>query len=147
MWGRLEVAHAQLALARGDLPRAHGALKQAVTIFEGASDLNPSNGVRALTLLARTELQLGDIGTARAHAMQAVAQAQQALNGFDHSQWLGGALVAQGLVEQARHEFSAARDAWRAALLELKATVGDAAPAYAEVRQLLDALPAAEPRN
>jgi tetratricopeptide (TPR) repeat protein len=117
MWGRLEVAQAQLALARGDLPRAHGALKQAVTIFDGASDLNPSHGVRALTLLARTELQLGDIGTARTHAAQAVAQAQQALNGFDHSQWLGGALVAQGLVEQARHEFGAARDAWRGALV------------------------------
>jgi eukaryotic-like serine/threonine-protein kinase len=147
MWGRLEIAQAQLALARGDLAAAYGALKQAVTIFDAATDLNPSNGVRALTLLARTELQLGDVGAARSHAVRAVEQAQHALSGFDHSQWFGSALVARGLAERARHEFGAARDSWRAALVELKATVGDAAPAYAEVRQLLDALPAAQPTN
>jgi serine/threonine-protein kinase len=144
MWGTLELAQAQLELARGDLPRAHAALKHAVTVFEAASEVN-RNRIRALTLLARTELQLGDIATAHAHAAQAVTLAEEALSGFEHSEWLGSALVARGLVQQARQEFGAARDSWRAALVELKASVGEAAPASGELRELLVALPGARP--
>jgi hypothetical protein len=142
--GTLEVAQAQIELARGDFASAYSALTQAVTIFDAAGEVNRI-GIRAVTLLARTELRLGEIAAAHAHATQAVTQAQEALSGFDHSEWLGSALVARGLVQQARQEAGAARDSWRAALIELRATVGDAAPTTVEVRQLLDGMPGVRP--
>ena len=56
---------------------------------------------------------------------------------FADSEWLGSALVAQGMVQKARGETAAAQVSWHAALIELQAAVGDTAPATAEVRQLL----------
>jgi tetratricopeptide (TPR) repeat protein len=140
MFGTLEMAQAELALALGDPPRAQGELKQAVAIFDAASEVNLLV-IRALTLLARTELQLGEIVAAQVDATRAVERAREALSGFEHSEWLGSALVARGLVQQAQHEVGPAEDSWRAALVELKATMGDAAPATVEARQLLDGLP------
>jgi serine/threonine protein kinase/tetratricopeptide (TPR) repeat protein len=137
-FGTLEMTQAQLALTLGDLPAAHNGLRHAVKLFETTSTKSPI-GIRALTLLARTEQQLGQLDAAEAHAALAVAQAREALTGFAHSEWLGSALVAQGLVQQARGDISAAQASWRAALEELQATVGDSAPAVTEVRGLLAA--------
>jgi tetratricopeptide (TPR) repeat protein len=136
--GTLEMTQAQLALTLGDLAAAHNGLQLAVRLFQTASAKSPI-GIRALTLLARTEQQLGDLDAAEAHAALAVAQAREALAGFAHSEWLGSALVAQGLVQQARGEAAAAQASWRAALEQLQATVGDAAPAVTEVHGLLAA--------
>jgi serine/threonine-protein kinase len=135
-FGTLEVGDAQLALARGDLPRARAALRRAVAIFDAAKDRNRQI-IRALGLLARTEQQLGDLDAAERHAAQAVAQARAALAGFAHSEWLGSALVAQGLVQRARGDATGAQATWRVALDELRATVGDAAPSVHEARRLL----------
>ncbi|MGZ8259929.1 MAG: protein kinase domain-containing protein [Caldimonas sp.] len=134
--GTLEMAQAQLALARGEPAPARAALGRAVAIFDAASDKN-NIGIRALTLLARTEQQLGALDDAGVHAARAVAQARAAMGGFGHSEWLGSALVAQGLVERARGDATAAQAAWRAAVAELEPTVGEAAPATAEARRLL----------
>ena len=134
--GVLEMAQAQLALARGEPAVAHAALERAVAIFDAASDRN-NLGIRAVTLLARTEQQLGALDDASAHATRAVAQARAAMGGFAHSEWLGSALVAQGLVERARGDAGAAQAAWRAAVAELEPTVGEGAPAAVEARRLL----------
>jgi serine/threonine-protein kinase len=133
----LDVGQAQLALARGEPREARDALLRAVAIFGSADD--HSRGVlRALALLARTEQQLGELDAAGRHADEAVAQSRAALAGFAHSEWLGSALVARGLVQRARGDAAAAAATWRDALVELRASVGDAAPATGEVRRLLD---------
>lgn len=134
--GTLEMTQAQLALAQGDPRQARARLQQAVAIFDRA-DEKSRIGIRALTLLARTEHQLGEIDAAAAHADRAAAQARKALGGFAHSEWLGSALLVQGLVQQARGQSAAAAASWRAARVELQATAGDDAPASAEARQLL----------
>jgi serine/threonine-protein kinase len=134
--GVVDVAMARVDLVRPDLARARTRLQHAVAIFDAASDRNRI-GYRALTLLARTELQLGELDAAQAHATQAVDQSRAALGGFAHSEWLGSALVAQGLAQRARGEVAAAQASWRAAVAELQPTVGDAAPATAEARRLL----------
>jgi len=136
MFGTLELGQAQLALAMGNLAQAHAGLKRALAIFDSAGEARRS-GI-TLALLARTELQLGDIDAALEHATQAVDRARDDLSGFAHSEWLGSALVARGLVQQARHDAGAARDSWRAALVELAPSVGETAPAFVEVRQLLE---------
>jgi eukaryotic-like serine/threonine-protein kinase len=136
-FGNLKMVQAQLALARADLPQARIGLKQAVAIFAAATDKS-SLGIRALCLLSRTEQQLGDIDGAEANAARAVAQAREAMAGFEHSQWLGNALVALGMVQKGRGESAAAQASWRAALVELQATLGESAPATDEVRRLMD---------
>jgi eukaryotic-like serine/threonine-protein kinase len=135
-FANLKIAQAQLALARADFAQARTWLKQAVTIFDAATDKG-SIGIRALSMLSRTEQQLGEIDAAEADAARAVAQARDAMVGFEHSEWLGSALVAQGLVQRARGDNAAAQATWRAALVELQASVGESAPATTEVRRLL----------
>jgi eukaryotic-like serine/threonine-protein kinase len=135
-FGALETAFAELALARSDPLHASATLERAVAIYETASEKNPTV-IRALTLLARTELQLGERDAAQAHAERAIAQARDAMAGFEHSEWLGSALVAQGMVQHARGEIAAAQATWRTALVELQASVGDSALITTEVHRLL----------
>jgi eukaryotic-like serine/threonine-protein kinase len=135
-FGGLKMAQAQWAAASGDLPRSHALLKQAVAIFDAATDQS-NIGIGALALLARTEQQLGQLDAAEADAARAVSQAREAMAGFEHSRWLGGALASLGVVQQARGESAAAQASWRAALAELQATLGESAPATDEVRRLL----------
>ena len=137
-FGILKMVEAQLDVARGDLAQARVGLKQAQAIFDAAGD-RTSSGSRALTLLARTEQQLGELDAADADAARAVKLARDAMAGFAHSERLGSALVAQGMVQRARGEPAAAQVSWAAALAELLATVGDMAPATIEARHLLAA--------
>ncbi|MEO8936064.1 MAG: hypothetical protein ABI277_09260 [Burkholderiaceae bacterium] len=67
----------------------------------------------------------------------ALAQARDALAEFDHSEWLGSALVAQRMVQKARGQSTAAEASWQAALAELQAAAGDTATATIEARTLL----------
>ena len=57
--------------------------------------------------------------------------------GSSHRAWLGGALVAQGMVRQAGGETAAAQISWREALADLQTTVGETAPAALEAQHLL----------
>ncbi len=134
--GTLKIARAQLALARADVPRARAELREAAALFEAASDQNPM-GIRARTMLARTEQALGELDAAEADAARALSEARAAQAGFAHTEWLGSALVARGLVERARGRPAEAQASWHEALAELQATLGDDAPATAEVRRLL----------
>ncbi len=131
----LQVQRAELALARADPREASRLLTLAVAAY-GSPETN-ANGINPLILLARAEQQLGDLASARRHAEQALAGARKAMTGFEHSRWLGSALVAQGLVQQASGEAEAATASWRSALVELQATAGDTAPPTEEVRRLL----------
>ena len=138
IFGTLEMRQGQAAWASGDRAAAAAKFRHAIAIFDSAQDKS-RNGIRARTLLARVELELGHRDIARSEASRSVAQAREALAGFTHSQWLGGALVALGLVQQASGESTAAQVTWRAALNELEATMGISAPATEEVRRLLKA--------
>ena len=135
-FANLDITVGDLALARGDLAQAQAALLRALTVYDKAPGLQPMR-TRAAALLARTELALGHPDVAAARAAEAVAQARAFAKGFAHSQWLGNALLAQAVVQQARGEAVTAQASAREALAELRATVGDAAPATAEARRLL----------
>jgi serine/threonine protein kinase len=134
--GMLDLYQAQLSLARSDWPRARAELLRALAVFDAAPQKSQQR-IYALALLARTELKLGNVDAAQAHAVRAVERAREHLAGFSHSTLLGTALLAQGMVQQARGEAAAAQQSWRAALTELQATAGDSAPATVEVRRLL----------
>ena len=135
-FGNIALARARVAVAVADLPQARALLLEAVAIFDAGSE-PISAEIRALALLARTELQLGELDAAEVHAMRAVAQARDAMVGFDHSEWLGTALVAQGMVQRARSQSMAAKESWQAALTDLQAAAGDTATATVEARTLL----------
>jgi eukaryotic-like serine/threonine-protein kinase len=135
-FGILKMVQAQLDLARADLPRARRGLKQAVAIFDAATDKS-SIDIQALSLLARTEQQLGELDAAEADAARAVTRARDAMAGFERSRWLGSALVALGMVQKSRGDSAAAQTSWRAALAELQATLGESAPATDEVHRLM----------
>jgi len=137
-FGNVALCEARLALAHGDLSQARARLREAEAIFAAATEQGRPR-IRVLTLLARVELRLGDLDAAEADAARATAQAREALAGFDHSEWLGSALVAQGMVQHARGQHTAAEASWRAALVELEAAAGDAATATVEARSLLRA--------
>jgi hypothetical protein len=108
--------------------------------FDAAHDQSRVR-IRALSLLARTEGRLGDLGAAQASADRAEFEVRSALAGFDHSEWLGSGLAAKALVHQARGEALEARRLRQEALEQLQATLGDRAPATVELRRELAASP------
>jgi serine/threonine-protein kinase len=136
--GTLAMEEARLALARHEPVAAREHLRQAMSIFEAGKAWNP-NQLRTLTLLARTELQLGEGAAAAEYASQAVAQARAALGGFAQSAWLGEALLAQAEVQSAAGN-KAVRATLAEALTQLRETTGDAAPATREAKALLAGL-------
>lgn len=138
IFGTIEMRIAEAAMARGAWTEARDGLRHAMTLF-GADGANNLRSLRALTLLARVEQQLGEGPAAREHSERAVAWARKSMAGFPHTEWLGRALVAQGWVQQASGQAAAAQASWREALAELQATAGPEAPATAEVRRLLGA--------
>jgi hypothetical protein len=93
--------------------------------------------VLAAARVARTELALGQVDATAARAAEAMTQAREMARPFEHSAWLGLALAAQGLVQQARGDARPACDTWQQALREPQATVGRQAPATVEVARLL----------
>jgi hypothetical protein len=129
---------ARLALARHDLTTAREHLLRALSIFEARKEWNP-NRLRTMSLLARTELQLGDRAAAADVAIRAVALARAALGGFAQSAWLGDTLLAQAEVQYALGD-DAARATLAEALAQLRATTGEDGPATREAKTLLASL-------
>jgi len=82
------MSRAQLALRRGQPEAAKDPLQQAGGGFDTAKDQSRM-GIRALTLLARTQAQLGELDAAQSNADRAVSEARSSLAGFGHSEWLG----------------------------------------------------------
>ena len=118
----------------GDLRGARTALSEAADTFE---TLHHRSQMKALALLARVELRLGDIQAAQAHAQEAVALAKARKDGFAHTSWLGSALLSEALVQQARGNASAAAASLNAALIELRDACGDDAPETIAARRAL----------
>ena len=135
-FGAVELLAAQLSLAERQPAQAREQLLRAVAIFDAASEKSPLRS-RALALLARTEQQLGDAAAATAHAALAVGQAREVSKGFASTEWLGAALVAQALVQQAQGDKAGAQATLREALPQLQGAAGDEAPATREARALL----------
>jgi len=136
--GTLHMEEARLALARHDLTTAREHLLRALSIFEARKEWNP-NRLRTMSLLARTELQLGDRAAAADVAIRAVALARAALGGFAQSAWLGDTLLAQAEVQYALGD-DAARATLAEALAQLRATTGEDGPATREAKTLLASL-------
>ena len=138
-FGVLEFEKGQLAALRRQYPVARAHLQAAIEFVNASSDKSPTE-IRARLHLARTDLQLGDLGAATAEAEDAVQRARAALHGFKSSAWLGAALLIQGQVEAARGNKGAARELLQQARAQLGETEGDEAPATQEARGALSKL-------
>ncbi|WP_374562912.1 protein kinase [Ideonella sp.] len=130
-----DLNHARMLMDAGQVERAKPLLERAMSIY-AQSDGGEPGRIRALTLLARSELQLGHTPAALAQAQRAVQEARAAAVGIAHSQWLGHALLAQGLALRAAAD-TRAPAVLREALAQLQPTVGDRAAAVIELRGLL----------
>jgi len=126
--GRIALAQGEPALARGHLEHALAAYARMAAPDRGE--------IRARTLLARAELQLGDPPAALADATRAVALARAKANGTAPSEGLGSALLARALALRALHAPDSTVAA-REASAQLEGSVGAAAPATREARALL----------
>lgn len=132
---------AQVDLARGQPGPARSRAQAALDRFPPGQPPQAVQ-VRLHTLLARAELQLGDTAAARRHAEQALRDARRAAANIAHTEGQGLALLSLGLVHRAQGDVQAARAAWRDAELQLRHSLGEAAPATLEVRGLLSAVAA-----
>jgi len=124
-----------LALQRHAPELARRQLQQALAQFETLQEWNPTR-TRSLTLLARTELELGDLDAANRHAAEAVASARSFAKDLPSSAWLGEALLAQALVDRSRGDEAGEKQSLDEALLQLHAAGGDDAPATKAARAL-----------
>lgn len=116
------------AMLRGDAAKARPLLLTSVGLYEAAPDRNLGI-VRALSALATVQQQLGDAEGARASAARAVEIARKAAAGFEHTEWLGSALVAQGNVLAAQGDEKAATAAIEEGRAHLLGSVGPLGPA------------------
>ena len=132
----IELEAAQLAAAKKLPDEARQHLAHAVTLFDAASDKSPLR-IKALTLLADSDAQVGDAAAASAHAEAALTQARSAAAGLASSAWLGDALVAKARVQRAAHDDAAAQTSLREAVAQLSSALGDDAPATREAQTLL----------
>jgi eukaryotic-like serine/threonine-protein kinase len=137
--GALLMRAAQLDAQKGDLRAARDEMRRAVADFEV---LRHRNLMKALALLARLDLKMGEMHDAQAHAAQAVTLARSRMEGFEHTAWVGSALLSQGLVQQALGDDAAARRTLGSALAELRDAAGDDAPETVEARKALALLKA-----
>jgi eukaryotic-like serine/threonine-protein kinase len=128
----------RLALSRGATAEARTYFLEAVRQFDAAKERRPAQ-IHALTLLARTELALG-MSDATGHAETAVSKARALGAGFDHSAWLGIALLARAVVERGQSDAVAAKSTATEALAHLSHTLDLQAPALRETRALITAL-------
>jgi serine/threonine-protein kinase len=135
----IEFLAGRAATARGDTAGARTALEKSAAMYEAAPDRN-FNAIRALSELAVAQQEAGDGAAARATAAKAVDAARRATSGFEHSEWLGSALVAQAAVHAAQGD-AAARGMLEEGRRNLLATVGPQGPALARADSVAQKLP------
>ena len=136
LFGIVELVAAQAAAAQPQVALAR--LDAALAIFDSAPQRNPQR-LHARAWQARMLLAHGDAAGAKSAARRAVDEARAATQGIAHSEWLGGALLAQALVFEAQGEAGAARQALVEALSQLESSAGTGAPVTLEARQALAA--------
>ena len=115
------------ALGRGDSGRAVVVLRAAVEKYEAAPDRN-FNLVRAYSALAQAQQRSGDAVSARRSADKAVDLARKAATGFESSEWLGGALLAQATVLAAQGYRAAGQAALAESRKQLAGSAGARSP-------------------
>jgi len=135
----LEMIDARLALERKNPAAARDHLRRALEIQDAEKEQDTTR-IRALSNLARMELQLGDRRAAADYAHQAVTAAREVSRGFSQSEWLGTALLAEGIVEKDAGAKAEAQATLREALTQLQGSVGDKAALTQEAQALLGAL-------
>jgi tetratricopeptide (TPR) repeat protein len=122
-------------LARGEAGRARTTLEGAVARYEAAPDRN-LNLVRAHSALALAQQHSGEAASARRSADKAVELARKAAAGFESSEWLGGALLAQATVLAAQGYRAAALAALEESRKQLVGSAGTRSPLLARAEAL-----------
>jgi eukaryotic-like serine/threonine-protein kinase len=122
-FGTMKLLRGHVAWLRGEMELARSAWSDASDHFAGASDTKIAQ-IRALSWLARAEAGLGKNAEANSHADAAVALARASLNGFQTSEWLGGALLAQAVARKAIGNEAQASSALTEAINNLRQAVG-----------------------
>jgi tetratricopeptide (TPR) repeat protein len=129
-WAALHAKRPALAAER---------LHAAIAAFDQAADRTPARS-QAQALLARAEQAQGHGELARQLSDAAVAAARGAMQGQPQTEWLGTALLAQGVVLAAQGARGQARAVLGEALNQLRASMGDDAWATRDARAQFDAL-------
>ena len=137
LFGIVELVAAQAAAAQPQV--ALERLDAALAIFDTAPLRNPQR-LRALAWRARMLQARGDAAAARDAAQRAVDEARAATQGIAHSEWLGGALLAQVLVLKAQGDATGARPALVEGLAQLENSAGTDAPVTQQARRELASL-------
>jgi serine/threonine-protein kinase len=135
----LQMLAGQAALVGQQPAKAQQQLTAAIAGFDAAADRSPSR-IQAQSLLARAEQQLGHPETARRLANEAVIAARAAMQGQGQTEWLGTALLAQGVVLAAQGQNGQARAVMTEALHQLQGSMGPDAWPTRDARARLAAL-------
>jgi eukaryotic-like serine/threonine-protein kinase len=135
-YATLEWVSAHLAQARQDVPGAREHLRRALEIFAHSAESEPTR-IRVLAELVRADLKLGELQEAQQNSNRALKEARENSQGFQHTEWLGTALLVAGLVKRAQGANTAAAADWREALSHLTEALGPNAPLTVEARTAL----------
>jgi len=123
VFANVQLLGGQAALAARQPALARQRLQAALAAYDEAADRTPSR-ILAQALLARAEQALDRGPAARALADQAVAAARASMQGQPQTEWLGSALLAQGVVLAAQGQGGAARAVLGEAVGQLQASMG-----------------------
>ncbi|HXT21628.1 MAG TPA: serine/threonine-protein kinase [Thermoanaerobaculia bacterium] len=132
---RFDTTAARVALARGDLPEAVRLARAAVERATKSSE--KKEPIEQLLILASALTAHGELAESRALAERSVRAATERLGGYPHSHYLGQAHLELGLAAAGAGDAVAAREALRAAVADLRASDGEAAP---DLRRAAEAL-------
>ena len=135
-FGTVAFTSARLSLLQGSDVRARRELLEAIALFDAAEERNPMAMV-ARGLLARLEQRAGNSDVASQLAARAVRDARAYTRGLATSEWLGSALLAQAMVQDRTRDAVRTRQLANEAAVQLRASVGAAAPATKEAELLL----------
>jgi len=138
-FGVVEAVAARLAIAQGAPALARTHLQRALDIFNAASELRPSQ-VIAYSLLADCDQQLGDYAAAEQAATLALEKARAMRSGFEHTAWMGKALLAKAVVLSGRGDNAGALPLLFQARAELEDAVGPETADLRKVRTLIEHL-------
>jgi serine/threonine protein kinase len=138
-FGVVEVAAARLAIAQGAPAEARTHLQRGLDIFNAAAEPRPSQ-VTAYSLLADCDQQLGDNAAAEQAATRALEKARAIGGGFEHTAWMGKALLAKAVVLSGRGDNAGALQVLFQARAELEDAVGPDSADLRKVRTLIDRL-------
>jgi tetratricopeptide (TPR) repeat protein len=139
VFASLQVLAGQAALMAQQPQRAKERFTAAIAAFDDAADRTPAR-IQAQALLARAEQLLGHGDVARTLANEAVAGARASIQGQPQTEWLGTALLAQGIVLAAQSQPGQAKAVLGEALNQLQESMGKDAWPTRDARARLAAL-------